>query len=100
VTGRERASAGLQRLSSLQGSVVIRSSRWIAAPFCYAYCPAFQFISSIGVSHWRLFAGEIVHRDGIFEKRIIARDDSDAAIGHEVAGAVGFGVVADRRTFG
>src|SRR6202167_2538006 len=47
-----------------------------------------------------LLAGEVIHRYRVLEERIVAGDDGDAAIGDEVAGAVGFGVVADGGAFG
>src|SRR5579872_319431 len=47
-----------------------------------------------------LLAGEVIHRDRVFKQRIVARHDGDAAVGDEIAGAVGFGVVADGGAFG
>src|SRR5271156_887080 len=47
-----------------------------------------------------LLAGEVVHRHRVLKQRVIAGHDGDAAIGDEVAGAVGFGVVADGGAFG
>src|SRR5271166_2022217 len=44
-----------------------------------------------------LLAGEVVHRHRVLEERIVARHHGDAAVGDEVARAVGFGVVADGR---
>src|ERR1700733_11528898 len=46
-----------------------------------------------------LLAGEIVDRHGILEERVVAGNHGDAAIGHEVAGAVGLGVIADGGAF-
>lgn len=46
-----------------------------------------------------LFAREVIHRDRVLEQRVIARHDRDAAIGDEVAFAIGFGIVANRRAF-
>src|SRR5258706_362391 len=48
----------------------------------------------------RLLAGEVVHRHRVLKQRVVAGDDGDAAVGDEVARAVGFGVVANRRAFG
>src|SRR5579862_5318315 len=47
----------------------------------------------------RLFAGEVVDGYGIFEERVVAGDDGDAAFGDEITLAVGLGVVADRGAF-
>lgn len=47
-----------------------------------------------------LFAGEVVDGDGVFEERVIAGDDGDAAFGDEIALAVGVGVEADGGAFG
>src|SRR4029077_15580801 len=47
-----------------------------------------------------LLAGEVVHRYGILEQRVVAGDHGDAAVGDKVAGAVGFGVIADGGAFG
>src|SRR5580658_9054537 len=49
---------------------------------------------------WSLLGGEIVDGYGILKKGIIAGYDCDTAIGDEVAGAVGYGVVADGGAFG
>jgi hypothetical protein len=43
---------------------------------------------------------EVVHGDGILEQGVVAGDDDDAGFGHEVALAVGFGVVADSGALG
>src|SRR5208337_4359373 len=48
----------------------------------------------------RLFAAEVVHRDGVFKQGIVARDHGDTALGYEVALAVGFRVIADAGAFG
>src|SRR5271170_4149494 len=53
------------------------------------------------IRRWQtLLAGEVVHRHRILEQRVVAGDDGDAAIGDEVARAVGFGVIADGGAFG
>src|SRR5271165_1408144 len=46
-----------------------------------------------------LLRGEVIHRDRIFEQRIIPRHYRDATVGDEIAQAVGFGVEADGRSF-
>src|SRR5579872_1915631 len=46
-----------------------------------------------------LLAGEVVHRYGVFEERIIAGDHGDATVGDEVTGTVGFSVVPDGGAF-
>src|SRR5580704_1278060 len=47
-----------------------------------------------------LLASEVIHRDWIFEQRIIPRHHSDSAVGDEVALPVGLGIVTDSRPFG
>src|SRR4029077_1221063 len=47
-----------------------------------------------------LLAGEVVHRYGILEQRVVAGDHGDAAVGDKVAGALGVGGVADGSAFG
>src|SRR5215472_3300811 len=42
----------------------------------------------------RLFAGEVVDGDGIFEQRVVTGDDGDAAVGDEITLTVGLGVEA------
>ena len=49
---------------------------------------------------FELLGGEIVDGDGVLKKGIIAGHDGNSAIGDEVAGAVGFGVIADGGAFG
>src|SRR5580692_1526889 len=49
---------------------------------------------------FELLGGEIVDGYGVLEERVVASNHGNAAIGDEVTGAVGFGVVADGGAFG
>src|SRR5690349_11148134 len=57
-------------------------------------------LSSVAALRLSLFTREVIYRDRILKKRIIARHHGDSAVGHEILLAVGLGIETNRSSLG